>query len=112
MPWKMETLMSAREEFIALANSGAVRMSELCGRFTLSRKTGYKTLRRYAEAGADGLHDRSHRPHTCPHQTSPEMEELELRLRHDLTLRLGAMVSAAAGLQVVVIGILLASFAS
>ncbi len=84
MPWQVETLMSAREEFIALANSGAVRMSELCGRFTLSRKTGYKTLRRYAEAGADGLHDRSHRPHTCPHQTSRELEEriIALRLAH------------------------------
>lgn len=40
------------------------------------------------------------------------LRELELRLRHDLTLRLGAMVFAAAGLQVVVIGILLASFGS
>ncbi|MYB77796.1 MAG: DUF1640 domain-containing protein [Chloroflexi bacterium] len=44
--------------------------------------------------------------------TKADLRELELRLRHDLTLRLGAMVFAAAGLQVVVIGILLASFGS
>ena len=44
--------------------------------------------------------------------TKADLRELELRLRHDLTLRLGAMVFAAAGLQVVVIGILLALIGS
>ncbi|MCY4435840.1 MAG: helix-turn-helix domain-containing protein, partial [Chloroflexi bacterium] len=84
MSWKVETLMSAREEFIALANSGAVSMSELCGRFNISRKTGYKWLRRYASGGAQSLHDRSHRTHTCPHRTRPAMEEriIALRLAH------------------------------
>lgn len=84
MPWKVETLMSAREEFIALALSGVMSMTELCGRFSISRKTGYKWLRRYAEAGADGLHDRSHRTHGCPHRTSRELEEriIALRLAH------------------------------
>ena len=81
MPWKVETLMSAREEFIALADSGAVSMSELCGRFTISRKTGYKWLRRYAQAGGQSLRDRSHRTHTCPHRTRPEMEERVVALR-------------------------------
>lgn len=84
MPWVVETLMSAREEFIALALGGAMSMSELCERFSISRKTGYKWLLRYAEAGADGLHDRSHRTHSCPHRTSREMEEriIVLRLTH------------------------------
>ena len=39
-----------------------------------------------------------------------DLRELELRLRHDLTLRLGTLVFASAGLQVVIIGILLALF--
>ncbi len=84
MPWKVETLMSAREEFIALASSGAVSMSELCGRFSISRKTGYKWLRRYASGGAQNLRDRSHRTHSCPHRTDPELEEriIALRLAH------------------------------
>lgn len=77
MPWKVETLMSAREEFIALALTDRTNMSELCQRMGISRKTGYKMLRRYAESGADGLQDRSHR-------TSQEMEEriIALRLAH------------------------------
>ena len=56
-------------------------MSELCGRFTISRKTGYKWLRRYASGGAQSLRDRSHRTHTCPHRTRPEMEERVVALR-------------------------------
>ena len=84
MPWKVETLMSAREEFIALAATGAVSMSALCRRFGISRKTGYKWVQRYAVGGAESLRDRSHGTHRCPHRTSREMEEriIALRLAH------------------------------
>ena len=84
MPWKVATLMSAREEFVALAASGAVSMSALCRRFGISRKTGYKWAGRYEPGEAQSLHDRSHRAHTCPHRTSREMEEriIALRLAH------------------------------
>ena len=75
MPWMVGTVKSERTEFIALALTDGVNISELCRRLEISRKTGYKTLERYAEAGADGLHDRSRRPHTCPHRTRREMEE-------------------------------------
>ena len=44
--------------------------------------------------------------------TKADLEALELRLRHDLTLRLGAMVFAAAGVQVAIVGFLLAQFLS
>ena len=40
------------------------------------------------------------------------LRELELRLRHDLTLRLGAMVFASAGAQVVIVVFLLTQFFS
>lgn len=84
MPWKVATLMSAREEFVALAASGTVNMSALCRRFGISRKTGYKWAGRYEPGEAQSLHDRSHRTHTCPHRTSREMEEriIALRLAH------------------------------
>ena len=75
MPWKVGTPMSLRKEFIALAQSDGVNMSELCRRMEISRKTGYKWLRRYAQAGGQSLHDLSKRPHTSPQQTSREMEE-------------------------------------
>ena len=84
MPWKECTVVSERTEFIALALTDGANISELCRRMGISRKTAYKMLGRYAESGADGLHDRSRRPHRCPHRTSREMEEriIALRLAH------------------------------
>ena len=73
--------MSLRKEFIALAQSDGVNMSELCRRMEISRKTGYKWLRRYAQAGGQSLHDLPRRPHSSPQQTSREMEERIIALR-------------------------------
>jgi transposase InsO family protein len=56
-------------------------MSELCARYAVSRKTGYKWLARYAAEGPAGLHDRSHAPHTCPHAIPPDVAELLLAVR-------------------------------
>ena len=44
MPWRVETVMSQRKEFVALARSEGVIMSELCLRSGISRKTGYKCV--------------------------------------------------------------------
>ena len=46
MPWQEQRTMSLREEFCALAGTESVTISELCRRFGISRKTGYKWLRR------------------------------------------------------------------
>ena len=69
MPWKVETVMSQRKEFVTLAQSEEVNMSELCLRIGISRKTGYKWLRRYLEAGEQSLQDLSKRPHRSPNRT-------------------------------------------
>jgi transposase len=34
-------------------------MAELCGRYQISRETGYQRLERYRREGEAGLHDRS-----------------------------------------------------
>jgi putative transposase len=41
-------------------------MSGLCEEFTISRKTGYKILRRYRDCGVRGLTDRSRQPYRHP----------------------------------------------
>ncbi|HLC40539.1 MAG TPA: helix-turn-helix domain-containing protein, partial [Methylomirabilota bacterium] len=38
-------------------------VTELCERYAISRKTGYKWLDRFDEAGRPGLRDRSRAPH-------------------------------------------------
>ena len=69
MPWKVASAMSQREEFVALAQSEGVNMSELCLRSGISRKTGYKWLSRYLEAGEQSLDDLPKRPHHSPNRT-------------------------------------------
>jgi transposase InsO family protein len=56
-------------------------VSELCDRFGISRKTGYKWLDRYEEEGVDGLKDRSRRPKSSPNRTPGEIEELLIEVR-------------------------------
>jgi hypothetical protein len=51
-------------------------MTELCTRYGISRKTGYKWLARFDEAGQQGLWDRSRAPHHCPHRISDEIAAL------------------------------------
>jgi transposase InsO family protein len=81
MPWKETTTMSLRTEFIHLADNEAANVSQLCQRFGISRKTGYKWLRRYRESGASGLADRSRRPHHSPGRSSAATEDLVVQVR-------------------------------
>src|SRR3989454_2695067 len=84
MPWRTTDLMSLRQEFVTMALQAGVSMSELCRRFEISRKTGYKWLRRYRAEDLRGLADRSRRPHRIRIHVPPVVEEtiLTLRARH------------------------------
>lgn len=84
MSWNTKDLMSLRQEFIELAQKGDLTHRELCRRFTISSKTGYKWLKRYKEEGTAGLEDRSRRPDHSPYRTSPSLEQavVELRRKH------------------------------
>ena len=66
MPWKEVSLMSQREEFVAIAGKEGSNVSELCRRYGISRKTGYKWLNRYEREGREGLGDRSRKPDHSP----------------------------------------------
>ena len=81
MPWKKVTLMDQKQRFVILAATGKFTVTDLCLDFKVSRKTGYKWLRRYRAEGAVGLRERSRRPHGCTHQTAEVIERLILRLR-------------------------------
>lgn len=84
MPWGVVNLMSLREEFVRLCEGKEVSLSELCRRFGISRKTGYKWVSRYRARGSDGLADLSRRPKCHPRQMESWKEEaiVELRKRH------------------------------
>jgi transposase InsO family protein len=83
MPWQECSTMSLRQEFLALAQNEGVNFSELCRRFGISRKTGYKWRQRYREKGADGLADRSRRPQQSPRRSQEAIEEKVLAIRDE-----------------------------
>ena len=82
MPWKEITTMSLKLEFINFAMTEHCNISELCRRFEISRKTGYKWINRYLEGGTSAISDQSRRPHNSPNKTSAEMEKKILKIRH------------------------------
>ena len=84
MPWKESTPMSERSEFVSFATREGVNLSALCRQYGISRKTGYKWLRRLREQGWEGVIDRSRRPHRSPARTPAEVETLvcDLRSQH------------------------------
>lgn len=81
MPWKESDAMHQRLDFVREAMSNRFTMVELCERYGVSRRIGYKWLARFAEDGRRGLTDRSRRPHTCPTAIRPVLAELLCEFR-------------------------------
>jgi transposase InsO family protein len=73
--------MSQRIEFCLLACKPETNLSDLCRRFSISRKTGYKWINRYTKEGLLGLNDQSRRPQNFPNQTISEVEDYVTKLR-------------------------------
>ena len=81
MPWRECDAMSLRAEFVVLADMDGSNVRELCRRFGISPRTGYKWVGRWHDAGRAGLADRSRRPRNSPTRTPKQMEQLVLGVR-------------------------------
>ncbi|MGH7573723.1 MAG: IS481 family transposase [Longimicrobiales bacterium] len=68
--------MEERIRFVEDERQSLYTMTELCERYGISRKTGYKWLERFEEEGRQGLRDRSRAPHYCPHRISEPVAAL------------------------------------
>lgn len=79
MPWERKTVMEQKEAFLVNAQAREESFSALCRRYGISRKTGYKWLRR-AE-NEESLEDRSRQPHSSPGKTPEDVEQLILQTR-------------------------------
>ena len=62
MPWPEQSLMDMRKEFVELAKQEDGTVAELCRRYGISRKTGYKWLGRARTEGTESLVDRCTAP--------------------------------------------------
>jgi transposase InsO family protein len=83
MPFTELSIMSQRLEFCILASNPGSNLSDLCRRFKITRRTGYKWLLRYQDEGLLGLEDQSRRPVNYPNQVSAYIDEYVVRLRKD-----------------------------
>ena len=85
MPWSETSPMDQKIRFIAdytkFLNLSFMELTQL---YHISRKTGYKWIKRYERLGAEGLVDRSRRPKFPANSTPKELVELilEARRRH------------------------------
>lgn len=81
MPWKEVSVMSQREHFYNLWQQQSQPISQLCRLFGVSRKTGYKWIRRGRQGGTDALRDRSRRPRHSRNKTPEPIEQTVIALR-------------------------------
>ena len=75
MPWKETCAVDQRMRFVADVMLGIYTKAALCRLYGISRPTGEKWLIRFAEAGVDGLQDRSRAPHRRPSEVSEAVVE-------------------------------------
>ncbi len=81
MPWKETCPMDERMKFIGFHLQHEWSMATLCREFGISRKTGYKLVRRYDEEGSAGLEDQSRAPHHHPNAVSSVVEQAVVSAR-------------------------------
>lgn len=83
MPWRSESLMSQRLEFVEAVVHRAPGQSirDICRRVGISERVGHKWLARFGAGGPAALADRSHAPHVAAHQLPRVIVEALLALR-------------------------------
>ncbi|MGH7070849.1 MAG: helix-turn-helix domain-containing protein [Acetobacteraceae bacterium] len=84
MGWMETCAKERRTRFAMAAAEGEETSAGLCGRFGVSRKTGYKWLQRYDEGWVANVEDRPRAPLSHPHALPAGMPErcIEVRQAH------------------------------
>lgn len=81
MGWKETCAVEERMRFVMAVAEQEEAFAEICRRFGVSRKTGYKWRARYREQGPAGLVARSRAPLTHRHAVAAELLERCLAVR-------------------------------
>ena len=80
MPWGNKSVEELRESFLfEVEQSGNI--SKVCRKYGITRRTGYKWLKR--EANGEDLNDKSRKPKRIANKTDVETENLILSVRED-----------------------------
>jgi transposase InsO family protein len=81
MPWKETSVMEERHRFVLKAYKSQESFTQICRRFGISTKTGYKWLKRFEESGASGLEDRPTVAKNVRNKTDEKVQNRLLRLK-------------------------------
>ncbi len=81
MPFRETHVMDERRRFIDEVHRSLRSFSDLCRRYGISRKTGYKWLERFERGGPPSLEDRGRTPKSCPWATTAETRAAILEVR-------------------------------
>jgi transposase len=78
------SVMEQRYQAVMAVLQDGWKVTEVADRLGVTRQEVHKWITRYEAGGLAALADRSHRPHGCSHQISPELEAMicELRRHH------------------------------
>jgi transposase InsO family protein len=71
-----------RYQAVLAVISDGETVTEVAARFGVRRQTVHDWLAKYEAGGLENLGDRSHRPWSCPHQMSADVEVAIARMRH------------------------------
>jgi putative transposase len=82
MGWMETRAVDERMRFVIAVVERDESFAAVCRRFKVSRKTGYKWMKRYDEAEVEGLIDRSRAPLSHPHAVTEAVAERCLAVRH------------------------------
>ena len=80
MPWKIQTKMNQRIEFVMRAQQ-TQNFRALCREYGISPRVGYKWHKRFVEQGIEGLREESRRPKSSPKGLEEEVVCRVVRLR-------------------------------
>jgi transposase InsO family protein len=81
MPWSETSPMEERARFVLEALERRFTMTELCYRYGISRKTGYKWLERYQGGGGPACRSQSRAPKSHPNATDPRIADRLIKFR-------------------------------
>src|SRR5437660_2764349 len=81
MGWKETCGMEERFRLIEEWKKEEWSFAELCRRYGVSAKTGYKCVKRYEAEGIEGLRERSRAPHGHSHEVLKEVAEAVVEAR-------------------------------
>lgn len=81
MPWIERQVKMLREEFVRRSMEEDRNISALCEEYGISRKTGYKWIKRHLEDGC--LEDRDRRPLRISSKTADWVEKLIIETRNE-----------------------------